>query len=54
MKRPNWIWLAGALLAILGAFAVFSFVDATFELGMLHSTWLIRCVMRERTYDKAR
>lgn len=39
MKRLNWIWLAGALLAMPGAFAVFAFVDATFELGVLHSTW---------------
>lgn len=39
MKRLNWIWLAGALLAIPGAFAAFAFVDATFELGVLHSTW---------------
>jgi hypothetical protein len=39
MKRSNWVWLAGAFVAIPAAIAVVAFVDASFELGVFHSTW---------------
>jgi hypothetical protein len=39
MKRVDWTWLAAAVFAIPGLFAGFAFVDATVELGVLHSTW---------------
>jgi hypothetical protein len=45
MKRSNWLWLAGAFVAIPAVVAAFAFVDASFELGVLHSTWQTGAVL---------
>lgn len=33
------MWLAGAFVTMPAMFATLAFVDARFELGVLHSTW---------------
>lgn len=37
--KQNWAWMAGALVAVPTAVAAIAFADASFELGVLHSTW---------------
>lgn len=39
------MWLAGAFVAIPAVVAAIAFVDASFELGMLHSTWQTAAVI---------
>jgi hypothetical protein len=45
MRRSNWVWLAGAFVAIPAVVAAIAIVDASFELGMLHSTWQTGAVL---------
>jgi hypothetical protein len=35
----NWAWLAGALVVVPTVVAAIALADASFELGVLHSTW---------------
>jgi hypothetical protein len=39
MRGKDWGWVTAATLAIPAAAAALAFMDATFELGVLHSTW---------------
>jgi hypothetical protein len=45
MRSSNWVWLAGAFVALPAVVATIAFVDASLELGKLHSTWQTGAVL---------